>query len=228
MDFIVPHMKKLFLIANWKSYKTTPEALRWLQTINDSQLTIDSNNKEAVVCPPFTLLAQMNWFIKTNNLPIKLGAQDISPFGEGAYTGEVNGKQIKEIADYAIIGHSERRNNFSESDELLDKKVQMALQSGLTSVFCIQNEKTPVPQGVTVVAYEPVFAIGSGQPDTPESANRVAETVKREHQIPSVLYGGSVTGENVHDFTQMPSIDGVLVGGASLDAKKFMRIIENS
>ncbi len=221
-------MKKLFIVANWKSHKTTDEAIAWLQQF--SSLTEHlSTEKEIIICPSFPLLPAMHAFIQDNTLPIKLGAQDVSPFGEGPYTGAVNAKQIKEFAEYVIIGHSERRNSFSETDEILDQKVQQACSVGLTPIFCIQSKNTLIPDGVTMVAFEPIEAIGTGHPDTPEDASQVAEEVKESHpSIQVVLYGGSVVAGNVKNFTNMQYIDGSLVGGASLDATKFREIITNS
>lgn len=218
-------MKNLFIVANWKSNKTAKEAEDWLNELKNAN--VDVANKETIICPPFVLLYKLNSVIKELNLPIKLGAQDISPSDEGAYTGEVNGKQIKEFADLVIIGHSERRQNFKETDEMLVKKVQMAQKYLLTPIFCVQNKDTFIPEGVKLVAYEPVGAIGTGNPDTPENAERVAKAVK-EKGIQFVLYGGSVTSENVKSFASMSNLDGVLVGSASLDASEFGKIIQNA
>lgn len=211
-------MKRIFIVANWKSNKVCPELGEWVQQISNS-------NREIIICPSFTLLHELHSAIKKLNLSIKLGAQNISPFDEGAYTGEVNGKQIKEFADYVIIGHSERRQNFKETDEMLVKKVQMAQKYLLTPLFCIQDQDTFIPEGVKIVAYEPVKAIGTGNSDTPENAERIARVVKGKG-MQFVLYGGSVTSANVSNFTKMPSIDGVLVGGASLDASEFAKVVQ--
>jgi triosephosphate isomerase len=220
-------MKKLFIVANWKSYKTSSEVNDWLQKISNFQFPI-SNEKEIVVCAPFTLLPLLKAYTDEVVLPFKIGSQDVSPFSEGAYTGEVHATQIKEFAEYTIIGHSERRKYFKEDDALLAQKVAMAKEGGLEPIFCVQDEKTAIPDGVSIVAYEPVAAIGSGHPDTPENAEKVAKAIRGNPHVKHVLYGGSVTGDNVHSFTSSPSIDGALVGGASLDPEKFFAIIKNS
>lgn len=225
---IVAYMKKLSIIANWKSYKNTQEAKEWIQTMSKFDFS-NHPNKEVIVCVPFTLLAPMKKMIEDEKLPIKLGAQDISPFQEGAFTGEISGRQIKEFADYVLIGHSERRREFNESDSMLALKVQMALKYELTVIYCILNESTAVPQGVSLIAYELASAIGTGTPDTPESAEFVAHAIKQKYpSVLAALYGASVKPENTNSFTTCASIDGVLVGGASLDAQKFMQIINNS
>lgn len=222
-------MKKTFIVANWKSNKISLEAKNWLGEIS-SLINQASNlsNKEIIVCPSFIHLCSMKTFIEEKKLPIKLGAQNISPFDEGAYTGEVSASLLKEFADYVIIGHSERRSNFNEDDEILFKKAELAKKYGLISIFCVQGIETTIPLNIAMIAYEPVNAIGTGNPDTPENAEQVAKYIKENSKAQFVLYGGSVTSGNVSKFTQMPSIDGVLVGGASLDAQEFYKIIQNA
>lgn len=236
-------MKKLFIVANWKSNKTSQQAKDWLAEISNiksclpvcrqarsadrSQIS-NIENKEIIICSSFTLFSIVKSSITDYQLPFKVGAQDISPFASGAYTGEVRGEQIKEFADYVIIGHSERRQNFVETDEIVSKKVEMANKYNLTPIFCIQDGKTIIPSGVKIVAYEPIFAIGTGNPDTPENAENVARLIKEKNEIDYVLYGGSVTLKNVKNFTQTPNINGVLVGGSSLDPKEFLEIIKNA
>lgn len=221
-------MKKLFIVANWKSYKTEAETLTWLEEFMKEYQAVVKENTEVVVCPPFTALSVMKESVLNSRLTLHIGAQDISPFGEGAYTGEVNAKQLQEFCSYVIIGHSERRNYFNESDEMLEKKVQMAETSGITPIYCVQGKDTSVPNGVKIVAYEPVFAIGTGQPDTPENANEVAKQIKDSKNVPYVLYGGSVKPENITSFIAMEHIDGVLIGGASLHADAFAEMIKNA
>ncbi len=218
-------MKRIFIVANWKSHKNKQEATDWLKTFLDFK---KSEDKEVIVCPSFTILPYLQQWIGSHRLPLSVGAQDVSPFAEGAFTGEVNARQVKEFADYVIIGHSERRTYFSETDEMVTKKVEMARQANLTPIFCVQGGQTPVPPGVEMVAYEPVSAIGTGNPDSPENAEGVIRAIKEKTGASYVLYGGSVTPENINSFTSLPSIDGVLVGGGSLDPKTFAGIIENA
>lgn len=221
-------MKKLYIIANWKSHKTTQEAKQWLDEIA-SHTFPNVSEKEIIVCASFTLLPFMKSYIDTLRIPISLGAQNISPFEEGAHTGEINGKQISEFAQYVLIGHSERRREFREDDILIQKKVEMARSNGIQPIVCVLDETTKIPEGVNIVAYELASAIGTGTPDTPESAERVASIIKKSlSSVTATLYGASVTPENAKSFTDCPSIDGVLVGGASLDAQQFIHIINNS
>lgn len=237
-------MKKLYIVANWKSNLTKEEARKWFEEEANIEIFImhvmimrrdkppkdsDTENNEIIICPPFTLLSYLKTLIEEKKVPFKLGAQNVSSFDSGAYTGEINAKQIKDFGDYVIIGHSERRNNFGENDDELIKKVRQALVNGLMPIFCIQNETTPVPDGVKIVAYEPPSAIGTGNPDTPENAEKVAEAVKSKYKdVEVVLYGGSVTSENIKQFVDMENINGVLVGGASLDPVKFAALMKNA
>ena len=222
-------MDKLLIVANLKSYKTKIEAKEWLDAFTKIKEIEDSlNDREIIICPPFQLLFMFDSYAKDKLLPIKIGAQNVSPFDEGAYTGEVNAKQIKDYAEFVLIGHSERRNNFGETDDMLFKKTELVLEYGLTPIFLVQEKDTPIPGRVEVIAYEPIFAIGSGNPDTPENADQIASSIKSGNDTYKILYGGSVTSENVKNFTKMPNIGGVLVGGASLDPEEFIKIIHNA
>lgn len=216
-------MKPLFIAGNWKSNKTTTEAMEWLANFKAQTSQIKLDNMALVLCVPFTLLPVLKEQI--GQLPMALGAQDISPFQDGAYTGEVSGRQLREFCDWVIIGHSERRKNFGETDELLNKKVEQAKSVGLKIIYCVSDEKIPVPSGVDVVAYEPVWAIGTGKTDTPENAARVITSIKNASHVPLAIYGGSVTPQNVQSFVKESSMDGVLPGGASLDPINFFNLI---
>ena len=134
---------------------------------------------------------------------------------------------IKEYAEYVLIGHSERRKYFHEDDKLLAEKVTRAMEAGLKVVYCVPDEKTEVPQNVDLIAYEPVWAIGTGKADTPENASQVIGIIKQKYPQNQVIYGGSVTPENVVSFVSQSNIDGVLPGGASLDPVKFSQMVES-
>lgn len=225
-------MKKLFIIANWKSHKTQDEASTWLQELRIRNQEL--SDKKIVVCPTFTLLSGMKAIIESSKLPIQLGAEDISSFDEGAYTGEVNGKQLMELCSYVIVGHSERRKSFGDTDEIVMHKIKKALESDLTPILCVSElsqldlVKEAIGEKEIIVAFEPLAAIGSGEADSPEHAEDVAKKIKDTIKCSAVLYGGSVTAGNVHAFLAQENIDGVLVGNASLDAREFAAIIQHA
>ncbi len=217
-------MKNIWIIANWKSNKTIAEALDWISEVGPKLPKRD--DLKIVVCPTFSCLSEAKKAITVGNFPIMVGSQNLSPFGVGAYTGEETGSLINQLIGLSIIGHSERRQNFGETDEMITKKVEQALQSGITPLVCVQGAETPVPDGCKLVAYEPIFAIGSGNPDTPENAENVTKALKDLYgQDLEVLYGGSVNSENAKGFIDKPNIQGFLIGKASLDAEEFLKII---
>jgi triosephosphate isomerase len=222
-------MAKQYIVANWKSNHTLSQTKEWLEkSVQHGWPSVNTDEKVAIVCPPFTALSEMKRYRDEHSLPFFVGVQNVSLFETGAYTGEVAASIAKELADYAIIGHSERREHFGENDEVLKKKVQLAKAVGFAVIFCVQGKDTIIPEGVDIVAYEPVFAIGSGTPDTPDNANEVAFSLKELKGAKIVLYGGSVKPENIRSFTEKPSIDGALVGGASLEADSFLSLIQNA
>ncbi len=219
-------MNSLLIVGNLKSHKTLEEAKLWLETFKNINRSL-LEKKQVIVCPSFTLLEEFKTFFFDNNLKVSLGAQSVSSVDEGAYTGEVNARQIKDFADYVIIGHSEERKLLNESDQTLEQKVKVSLKYNLIPIFCIQDKNTFIPKGVSIVAYEPIFAIGTGNPDTPQNANEVAAAIKQKGEY-SVLYGGSVNSANIKQFTVESNLSGSLVGGASLDAEEFIKIIQNA
>lgn len=217
--------KNIWIVANWKSNKTIQEALEWVSKVGP-QIPNDENLK-VVVCPTFSCLSEVKKTVTVGNFPLMVGSQDLSPFGNGAYTGEEAAVLLKELINLSIIGHSERRQNFGEDDEMISQKVEQALQNGIIPLVCVQGPDTPVPKGCKLVAYEPIFAIGTGNPDTPENAESVAKTLKEKYgQDLAVLYGGSVSLENIKNFLSLQNISGALVGKASLDAEEFVQIIQ--
>jgi triosephosphate isomerase len=222
-------MKKLYFVANWKSNMHIADAVKWLDHIAGEKHKIIGEDKVVIVCPPFTILQALKYKIDTFGSLIGVGAQNVSPYEEGAHTGEIAAAQLKEFCSYVLIGHSERRNDFSETDAQIAEKVKHSLAAGLIPIFCVQDENTQIPEGVTMVAYEPVAAIGTGNPDSPDNASVVCKKIRDKHTgVQTVLYGGSVAPDNVHSFTDKESIDGVLVGSGSLDAANFINIIQNA
>lgn len=218
-------MDKTIIAANWKSNKTKVQAQKWLSEI---ALKNFPENLEVIIFPPFTLLDYFSSFIRVNDVPLKIGAQNVSPFGSGAYTGEISAEQVREFADYVLIGHSERRSNFTESNKLINQKIQQSIQQGLKPIVCVYelNQLEGIPEEV-IISYEPVGAIGTGQPENPGQVEEFTKTVKQRINCP-VIYGGSVSPENMKNYLNLETISGLLIGGQSLDESSFMKIIENA
>lgn len=248
-------MIRIPLIAgNWKMYKTTAEAKAFAEEF--SKLYKDTDVR-AAICAPFTqLVALKEAFAGTN---VKLGAQNVHFEDEGAFTGEISVEMLKEIGvDYCIIGHSERREYFAETDETVNLKLKKLFSSSeIIPILCVGENLSEREAGNAfdvvegqlkadlegidkadvsklVIAYEPIWAIGTGKTATPEQAGEmcahirnIAEKLYDEDTCDSVIiqYGGSVKPENASEIMNMDEIDGALVGGASLDASKFIKIV---
>jgi triosephosphate isomerase len=246
------------IAGNWKMNLDHLQAIAFVQKLAWSlkDARHDFATVEAAIFPPFTDLRSVQTLISADKLPIAFGAQDLSAHDSGAYTGEISGAFLKQLeCQYVIIGHSERRTLHGETDEQVTAKVTAALRHNLVPVICVGEtaedlEKhgpsaVPVSQlrtalrGITnaadiVVAYEPVWAIGSGQAATPEQAEQVAGQLRIViNEIlgqdvadkTRILYGGSVKASNIAAFMREPNVDGALVGGASLDIAEFSSII---
>lgn len=237
------------IIGNWKMNKTIKEAISFIKELKQRCNT----KNEIVICPPFTALYPISQEIK--NTEIKLGAQNMHYELEGAFTGEISGTMLKEIGcKYVIIGHSERRLYFHETEEIINKKIISALNQRLIPILCIGETTKQRKEKKTkhviinqlknafrnikeieeiVIAYEPIWAIGTGKNATPEDAEEVHNFIhsfmnRISVRKLSIVYGGSVTPENVTSLISQPHIDGVLIGGASLDITKFSKIIQIS
>ncbi len=250
-------MRKPLIAGNWKMHKTINEAVELVSALKRE--LFDFNQADIVVCPPFTALDNVHEIIMDTN--IKLGAQNLFYQKQGAFTGEVSPAMIKDCGcEYAIIGHSERRKYFGETDTMVNKRIRVALEEGFTPIFCVgetleerENNKTievidiQLKGGLEnmkeedilkiVIAYEPVWAIGTGKTATPRQAEEVHMFIRKwieEHYSSScasmlrILYGGSVKAENIKDLMKQENIDGALVGGASLNADAFVSIVKNS
>ncbi len=219
-------MNPFLIVGNWKSNKTTTEAMEWLRNFQFSISNFQLKNTSIILCVPFILLYPLKKEIDRLHVPLALGAQDVSPFPKGAFTGEVAANQIKELADWVIIGHSERRAYFHETDEELVFEVEQAKQADLNVIFCVSDINMIVPHGVDVIAYEPIASIGTGKNMSAGEAADMLQTLKKKTGITRALYGGSVTPETVRDYSKVEGIDGVLVGGASLDPTAFFQLID--
>lgn len=221
-------MEKI-VIANWKANKTLNEAIFWVENVG---LELAKLGKQAILCPPTVFLIPIAAKIKQLNLEsfLLLGSQNISHFPQGAYTGEISASQLLGIVKFSLVGHSERRRYLGETKEQIFAKINLAKEIGITPVFCFDipqiEEVFELGDEKLICVYEPVSAIGTGIPDTPENAAKVAAQVKLKKPSAKVLYGGSVTGKNALNFLQVT--DGVLVGTASLDPTEFLTILAKS
>lgn len=226
-------------------YKTQAEALEFLKGFL-AELTETPDDREIVLCAPFTALSALSKNL--HGARVKVGAQNIHWEDVGAYTGEVSGEMLVELGvRYVVVGHSERRQYFGDTDETVNLRVQAAQRHGLIPILCVGETKqqrasgeteavitTQVEKGLVdvdldrlVIAYEPIWAIGTGDTCEAEEANRVIGVIRRQLKNPDVTiqYGGSVKPDNVDELMAQPEIDGALVGGASLQPASFARIV---
>ena len=245
-------MRKPIIAGNWKMHKTIADALEF---VNDVKDRVKSNEVEAVICAPFTLLKDLKE--ATKGTDIKIGAQNMHFEEKGAFTGEISPLMLKELdMDYVIIGHSERRQYFNETNETVNKKVLKALEVKIDPILCvgetleereagntknvckIQVEKglenvSKEDLGKVVIAYEPIWAIGTGKTATSEDANDVIAYIRQvvanlygdlANEV-RIQYGGSVKPSNVAEIMNQSDIDGALVGGASLEANDYVQLV---
>ncbi|MXQ55660.1 triose-phosphate isomerase [Shimazuella alba] len=242
-------MRKPVLAGNWKMYKTILETKDFLRQFHEHTI---SDDREVVICAPYPALP---WLTEAcEGTSIQIGAQNVHWELEGAFTGEVSVQMLKALhVTHVIIGHSERRAYFAETDEMIGRKLRTALTAGLTPILCIGEtleekelgktnevvkrqlrtaleDVSPVEVGKLIIAYEPVWAIGSGLAATDEDAENVISYIRsllpeRYQDKVRILYGGSVKPENIAAYMSQPNIDGALVGGASLDPDVFHKML---
>ncbi len=246
-------MRIPIIAGNWKMHKTINEAVQFISDIKEK---IQGTDVEVVICAPFTLLLPLKGAVEGSQ--IKLAAQNMHWENQGAFTGEISPLMLQDIGiDYCIIGHSERRQYFGETDETVNKKIHSALKHDIKPIFCVGETleerelgktdeivKHQIQKGLEtvsaddvtkiVIAYEPIWAIGTGKTATPEQANEVIyqirETIKdlygeEIYTEIRIQYGGSVKGSNAEEIMNQEDIDGALVGGASLLADEFVQIV---
>ncbi len=223
-------MDKKRIIANWKSHKTAEETILFLESLKEAWPALDLEGKEIILLLPYTALSAAGVYVISENLPILLGSQDISAHEEGAFTGEINGRQIAEFASFALINHSERRRYNHEADQEARAKVLQAKNSNLMPLFCIQDQESSVPDGVTEIVYEPPSAISTFQnnarPESVQDVEKVFSLLKQKHPSSHLYYGGSVSEKNVGELANTPGIAGFLIGAASLDVEQFALILD--
>ena len=248
-------MRKYVIAGNWKMHKTNAEAVQLAEAIKGKTTSIQKT--QMIICPPATALTAVSSIVE--NTPIAVGAQNMYWESHGAFTGEISSEMIKSTgATYVIIGHSERRQFFHETDETVNKKVHFALQTKLNPIICIGESLEQREEEITkdvindqlegalrgisaeqmlqiIIAYEPIWAIGTGKTATPEQAQDVHVFIRTKLQSlydaatsSSMIlqYGGSVKPANAHDLLKQNDIDGALVGGACLEAESFSEIIK--
>jgi len=249
-------MRKTIIAGNWKMYKNIVEAIELSNGLKRELFKLDFAAVDVVICPPFTALSEVAEVLSESD--IGLGAQDMHWQDEGAFTGEVSAPMLKDAGcRYVIIGHSERRQFFGETNETVNKKLKAALKHGLTAIVCVgENLKereanktfeviqehiknglldiSPEDMLKTVIAYEPVWAIGTGKTATGEQAQEVHKYIRgllskiygdTVAESVRIQYGGSVKPENIAELMAKPDVDGALVGGASLKIDSFTAIV---
>ena len=249
-------MRRKIIAGNWKMHKTVREAEELVGSVLSG---LPDTPYEVVVCPPFTALYRVSQLLKGSRL--KLGAQNMHYELQGAFTGEISAPMLKELdVVYVIIGHSERRHIFGESNDVIAKKLKRAVETGLKPILCVGEKLEEREGGLTeevigrqlnsaleglsredlgdlVIAYEPVWAIGTGRNATPQQAQEVHAFIR--HRLSelygdefadsrTILYGGSVKPHNILELTKERDVDGALVGGASLSAESFLEIVEKA
>jgi len=247
-------MRVPLIVGNWKMNTTVAEAIRLVREMLDRLDQVKGGEK--VLCPPFVSLIAISKVLKGSS--VKLGAQNMHFETKGAYTGEISALMLTSLCEFVILGHSERRQYFAETDEIVNRKVAAALGNGLKPILCVgekldeneagKTEETIVRQlsrGLSnieatpniVIAYEPIWAIGTGKAASGEQAAAIIDFIRNTlSQLWNrnaarklrILYGGSVTGGNIAEFVSHPEIDGALVGGASLKAQEFLSIVEQT
>ncbi|MGD0335733.1 MAG: triose-phosphate isomerase [Candidatus Omnitrophota bacterium] len=250
-------MRKTIIAGNWKMYKTIKEGQELVVALSRELYKIE--NVDIIVCPPYTSLAFLADALETSN--IILGAQDVFWKEEGAFTGEVSCKMLKDAGcKFVIIGHSERRQYFGETNEAVNNKVKAALKEALTPIMCVGETLAEREKDLTfkildnhlkgglkdisaeqvekiVIAYEPVWAIGTGKTATPEQAQEAHKYIRDtlgtmySQDLASqvrIQYGGSVKPDNISDIMRQPDVDGALVGGASLQVDSFASIVKKA
>lgn len=226
-----------YLIANWKSHHTITQSLLWLERLSNLQPHFSSQT-QTVVCLPFTDIPEFNRQLNDKKIPLLTGAQDVSHYPAGKHTGEITAQMLSELVSFCLVGHSERRHQFKETSSTVAQKTRLLLEHNITPIVCLDTPylekqiKALIENNVNLekclFAYEPLNAIGSGQPITPSEANSFAsQLIFLTSPQTKVLYGGSVNADNAPEFVSQPHLHGVLVGTDSLTPTDFNNLINS-
>ncbi len=214
-----------YIIANWKAQKNLSDVHSWIEAFKSYDLSIIKNT-HVVLCPPYPFITLVSEAFKDNQ-SFSIGAQDLSSFAPGKYTGEVTAHSLSGLVTFVIIGHSERRNFLKETPEILAQKADRAAAASIKSIFCIRGPQDAIPTDVPFIAYEPVGAIGSGKNASIEEILSVKSMITLPPQS-MFIYGGSANQHDIESYMSSDEIDGVLVGTASLDPTEFYALIEGA
>jgi triosephosphate isomerase len=251
--------RRPIVAANWKMHKTHLEAIQTVQKLSYLLSSEETDSVEVVICPAFTSLRSVQTLIESDRLALALGAQDVHDEEKGAFTGEVSAEMLAALkCEYVIVGHSERRQMFGETDDSVSRKVKAVFRAGMAPIVCVGESLAERDAGRTeervsgqvraglggldpdrarrlVVAYEPIWAIGTGRNAEPADAGQVTGLIRETlasmysdfvaHSV-RVQYGGSVKAGNIRSFMAHPEVDGALVGGASLDPEELALIVK--
>jgi len=216
-------MNKKLAIANWKCHKTSGQAIEWIDIVGNA--FSGSDDFEVVVCPPFTVLASVSARIKERGYKIEVGAQNVSQFERGAYTGEVSAEMLCEFVKFTLIGHSERRGYFGEKNQDIDQKVLYSLKYGIKPIVLVRDLLDSIPDKIEYFAWEPVSAIGTGKSIDREIASQTILSLGKDRPELFGMYGGSVNKDTIYSYMSDSNIYGVVVGSASFEAKSFLELL---
>lgn len=212
-----------YIIANWKAHKNFEAAGQWLAVFSRHDLTKLKGKLQVIICPPFPFISLVKERLARYDF-IKVGAQDVSFFAEGPRTGEVAAENLAGLVDYVIIGHSERRRYFAETTSVIFQKCGRAQKNRLEPIFCLRDVNDIIASKVRFVAYEPVAAVGTGDNEPLAKVLQLKKQLRLSRDA-VFIYGGSVDEKNASDYLNSDAVDGLLVGGASLDADAFYAIL---
>lgn len=221
-------MRQKVVVGNFKAELNRDEMINWLEKAAKYKEGLRMENKLIILAPQFVYLDLFKQEIARLNLPFRLAAQDVSRFEQGAYTGEVSVRDLKDFVEFVVIGHSERRLYFagSEGHEELQAKINLAHKYKIKVILCVGGQET-YKTPVFAVAYEPIAAIGRGYPEPAEQSYEVSKEIKKTIKAEYYLYGGSVNKDNVFEFTSV-GFDGVIVGKKTLDPDHFLDLVANA